>query len=320
MFSIPSQSPVKGVDSLSSGPKESGDPYQMLKSMTGFGRAVVGRGKDKWVVEIRSLNHRFFEYSSKIPQNVAALEGDIKNVIQSKIRRGKITLSAGWNGSESLKDQVVIDEEKIDFYYRHLRKIASRLRIDSKLTLHDLVSLPNIFQVEHSDVVLAQEWPRLERAVRRALDGLLKMKTREGAALGKELLGRLVAIDKSVGKVKQLAANLIDQYQTRLQARVGQLTLGLELDRDKLVREVAIMADRSDITEEVVRLGNHLKLFRSTLREGAEAGKTLDFIIQEMNRETNTIGSKALSFEISREVVRIKSELEKIREQVQNIE
>ncbi len=292
----------------------------MLRSMTGFGQATLGQGKDKWIVEIRSLNHRFLEYSSRLPQALSPLENEIKNLVQSQIKRGKVSLFISLNGGESIREKVIIDEEKIDFYFRNLRKIAHRLKMDPKLSLNDLIVLPNIFLVDKTNIQIAKEWPRIRLAIRRALKKLLMMKTREGLALKKEILGRLSLITKAVQKIRKSASTVVLEYQERLKKRVSALTMGLEIDHEKLAKEVAIMADRSDITEEVVRLENHIKLFRSTLEERDEIGKKLDFITQEMNREANTIGSKSSSFYISQEVVKIKSEIEKIREQVQNIE
>lgn len=292
----------------------------MLKSMTGFGQATLGHGKDKWVVEIRCLNHRFLEYSSKLPQTLSSLEGDIKGLVQAKIRRGKVSLAINLNGGESLREQVVIDGKKIDFYYRNLRKIAHRLKIDAKFSLSDLISLPNIFLVQKSNLVMSREWVRVRKVVLKALGRLMRMKVREGQILKRELLMRLTIIANSVARIEKVSSRVLLAYQERLKNRVEELVVGLELDTEKLAREVAIMADKSDITEEIVRLGSHLKLFRATLAENEEVGKKLDFITQEMNREANTIASKSLSFDISQEVVKIKTEIEKIREQVQNIE
>ncbi len=292
----------------------------MLKSMTGFGQSTLGHGKDKWVVEIRSLNHRFLEYSARLPQVLAPLENEIKNLIQTKVKRGKISLSVSYNGGDSPREDVAIDEKKLDFYYRSLRRIAQRLKIDPKLSLQDLVGLPNIFLVQKSDFELAREWQRLSKALRRALAKLQKMKAKEGMALKKEFFLRLRLIAEALQRIEKASQIAVLQYQERLKNRVAELTKGIELDQEKLAREVAIMAERSDITEEIVRLGNHLKLFRSTLEESGEIGKKLDFITQEMNREANTIASKSPAFQISQEAVNIKSEIEKIKEQVQNIE
>lgn len=288
--------------------------------MTGFGQAVLGRGADKWVVEIRSLNHRYLEYSSKLPQALTPLEGHIKSLVQSHVRRGKVSVFITSNGAESLRENVVIDEGKIEFYYRNLRRIAHHLKIEPRISLSDLVALPNIFLADKASVKMEEHWPRIQKALRKAIVRLIQMKVREGAALKKDLLWRVGLIAKCLARVKRLATSVVVQYQERLKTRVAELTKGLDLDSEKLAREIAIMADRSDVTEEVVRLENHLRLFRSTLEEREEVGKKLDFITQEMNREANTIASKSVSFAISREVVRIKTEVEKIREQVQNIE
>ena len=183
-----------------------------------------------------------------------------------------------------------------------------------------MVGLPNIFLVERDDFQAAKEWPRLQNVIRLALDRLQKMKFKEGQALKKQFLLRLELIAEALKRIEKSSQHAVLQYQERLKDRVSELTKGIELDQEKLAREVAIMAERSDITEEIVRLSNHLKLFQSTLEENGEIGKKLDFITQEMNREANTIASKSPAFQISQDAVNIKSEIEKIREQVQNIE
>lgn len=292
----------------------------MLKSMTGFGQASHSRGQDKWVVEIRSVNHRFFDYSARLPQSLTPLESEIRNLVQTQVKRGKINLFVNQNGNDPSAEKVGIDEKKIDFYYKGLKKVASRLGIPAQISVRDLITLPHVFVVERNGLNVEKEWPWIEKTVKKAVANFLSMKEREGQLLEKDFLGRLSTIAKAAQKIKTTAEKVILQYQSKLKARVSELTSGLEFDQEKLAREVAIMADRADITEEIVRLDNHLSLFRVTLKEGDEVGKKLDFIIQEMNREVNTIGSKSLSFEISHEVIQIKNEIEKIREQVQNIE
>jgi len=288
--------------------------------MTGFGRTQLRRGQNQWVFELRSLNHRFFEYSAKLPEALNPFESDIRELIESKITRGKVNLFVSANGGGMELERVYIDEKKVGLYYKSFKKIAHRLGIDDHLSLSDVLKLPNIFLVEKSTVPFPGFRAFVRKGIENALSELLCMKIREGKALQKDLTARLSEIRKALAGIRCIAGKMASQYEQRLKMRVSQLTEGFALDAEKLAREVALMADRSDINEEMVRLESHLELFRSSLRLEGPIGKKLDFIVQELNRETTTIGSKSMSFEISNEVIRIKSELEKIREQIQNIE
>jgi uncharacterized protein (TIGR00255 family) len=288
--------------------------------MTGYGQAAAKGRRDKWTVEIRSLNHRYLEYSSKLPQSLMALEGEIKSVVQAKIKRGKVTLSLTLEDGADDRARVFIDETKISFYHQHLKKIARKMKVDDKVSIRDLITLPGVFDAERAESDSAKIWPRIQSCVNQAVEELLRMKIQEGKALKKELSLRLGHVQASLSKIKTFASGAVLHYQDRLKNRISELTKGLELDAEKLAKEAAVLADRSDVTEEIVRLGSHIDLFRSVLEEVGEIGKKLDFITQEMNREANTIASKAMNFDISQEAVRIKTEIEKIREQVQNIE
>ncbi|MBI4549963.1 MAG: YicC family protein [Candidatus Omnitrophica bacterium] len=292
----------------------------MIRSMTGYGQAVVKSPLGKWTVEVRSLNHRYLEYSSKLPQSLMSMEGEIKNVVQSKIKRGKITLALAVEENEPGRARVFIDEEKLFFYRQQLKKIARKMKVEDTVSIRDLITLPGVFDAEREEPDSAKIWPRVKACVVRALEELVRMKIREGKALKQELALRLGHLQVSLSKIKTFAAGSVSHYQERLKNRIAELTQGLELDPDKLAKEAALLADRSDVTEEIVRLGSHIDLFGSVLEEDGEIGKKLDFITQEMNREANTIASKAMNFDISQEAVRIKTEIEKIREQVQNVE
>jgi uncharacterized protein (TIGR00255 family) len=292
----------------------------MLKSMTGYGEATSGTGRKRCTVEIRALNHRYLEITPRLPQALTPLEAEIRMFVQSRIKRGKIHLSVSLNNGDPQSEELDLDEQKVLNYYRQLVTMARRLRIDSRISLSDLLAFPNIFVLKKRESEVLKRWPEIRRTMNRALGRLLTMKIREGQALKKELVKRLSLIRSGLGRIKRLSTDLVIHYQNRLRERVRELTEGLEMDREMLAKEVSLLADRSDVTEETVRLDNHLRLFREALQEDSEAGKKLDFITQEMNREANTIASKALSFPVSREIVKIKAEIEKIREQVQNIE
>lgn len=292
----------------------------MIRSMTGYGQASLGSEKRKCSVEIRSLNHRYFDYSARIPQALLALEEPIKQLIHSRIQRGKITLSLSLNGGETLLERVRIDEEKVGFYYKSLLRAASKLGLERSIRIADIIHLPGIFVFEKEAVNAEKWWPTVRLTVERALKDLIFMREKEGRCLERDFVKRLGIVERLARGIQRRSHGLVHIYRRRLGERIKELTAGVDLDKDRLLKESAVIAERSDITEELVRLGNHIKLCRSALRQTEEAGKRIDFIMQEMNREANTIASKSVDFGISSDVVHIKSEIEKMREQVQNIE
>lgn len=292
----------------------------MIKSMTGFGRTQLKYGRSKWTFEVRSLNHRFLEYSAKLPEVLLPFENEIRALVEARIARGKVYLFIGANGRAEDLERVVVDEKKVEFYYRSLRSIARRLRMDEKISLSDVLKLPDIFLVEKAEASMPQLWKFVRRGLERAIRELLSMREREGLVLKKDLAKHLAEIGNALSQIKKGASDAMTSYEQKLKERVKHLAEGVELDNEKLAREVALMADKADVSEEIVRLQSHLDLFASTLGAKESIGKKMDFIVQELNREANTIGAKSLCFGVTREVIRIKAAIEKIREQVQNIE
>jgi len=288
--------------------------------MTGFSHAVLKHGSKKISVEIRSLNHRYLEASVKLPEALVNLEDQVKKLISTKVKRGKLYITLRIDQDKETHNDVRVDEAKIAFYTKSLRKIAKQAGIKADFMLADLMRLPNIFVVEKAEYEADQWWPILEKALNKALTQLTQMRNKEGAALAKDLMDRTKIIHTSRKQIMKHVPKLIQAQQDKLLRRAKDLAGEFEVNQEKLVREITLIADKSDITEEIVRLGNHIDMFNAALKEKGTVGKKLDFISQEMNREANTITSKAGSFDVSKEVVRIKSEIEKIREQVQNIE
>ncbi len=290
----------------------------MIEGMTGFGRASVGTGAFRWTVEIRSLNHRFLDFSVRLPNTFSAWEADIQKLVQSRLKRGKITVSTSLANERANGERMVLDEAKLDFYVRTFKRIARKYHLQDGIGIREFVALPNLFAVEKKEVS-GQYWQGLKKAVQEALEKLLKMRLAEGHALSKDLSGRIVKIRRAVNVIERSAKRSIVDYQTNLEKRIQSLDERIKIDPDRLAREVVMQAERSDITEEIVRARHHFDSFIKSLHSNEEAGKKLDFITQEIHREVNTITSKAQNFKISNEVVQIKSELEKIREQIQNI-
>lgn len=291
----------------------------MIHSMTGFGDARSAKGEKKYIVEIRSLNHRFLDLQTHLPAKFHALETDLKKLIQGKIVRGKVMVFVSVESSDSL-EALSVDEEKVRFYVSTLRKLAKKLKLKEELALKDLLAFPDIFRSGETEIDLRKVWTELRPVLEKALAALMASRQKEGKTILRDMEARLKEIERCAAHIQAGAKEFPAKYKEKLDRQVKELTGGLALDEEKLLREIAILADRTDITEEVVRLASHVDLFRKILAEKGDVGKRLDFIIQEMNREANTIASKCSDSSVAREVVEIKSELEKIREQIQNVE
>ncbi len=297
----------------------------MLKSMTAFARVATPATKTGgWIIEIRSINHRFFDFSLKLPPDYYALEGKIRELIHSKISRGKVTVSITQGaGEDSETDHLTLDLAVAKRYQQAAERIKRQLRIRDDIDLGDFLRLPQILTVKKEKKSPQKVWPALQRALHIALSHTLKAKTVEGKKIEKDILNRLAKIQAGLGKIEADAKGRSEEYFKRIQTRLESLIAEGSRDDDRLWREAAILAEKSDITEEIVRLKSHLSLFEERVRSRKiqqEVGRELDFICQEMHREINTIGNKAQLFDISREVVFIKGEIEKIREQIQNVE
>ena len=293
----------------------------MIRSMTAFARVNASAREGSWVVEIKSLNHRYFEFSLKVPPALNALENRIRDFIQPDIRRGKVMVGISQDASNGRKFKgISIDESAVRFYTGAVRTLRNRMKLEDKLSVGDLLRLPGIFTTEQPEEDAERSWEALKRSLAQAVRQLIKAKEDEGRKLAADVHGRLNKIARAVGKIERLARSRSQQVYKKLSERVDELLAEKEKDPDRVCREVAFLAERSDITEEIVRLKSHLGLFRNRLKQGSEIGRELDFICQEMNREINTVSSKAQLFAVSTEAILVKGELEKIREQIQNIE
>lgn len=291
----------------------------MIRSMTAFSRAVLSSRKGAWTVEIRSLNHRYFEFSVKMPQPFAVLESRVRDLVQSGMRRGKVTVSISQERLED-KREMKIDDEAVRFHLETLGKLKKKFKLAGEISLEQVLKLPGIFAAPDEAPDPESVWPEIKKAVLKALEQADHSKQQEGDRLARDIEKRLTLVAEAVGKIQKYAASRGDAVFSRLQAKVEALLGEKMKDLERVEREVAFLAERSDITEELVRIKSHIDLFRKKLKQDMEVGRELDFICQEMNREANTMGSKSQFFEISTEVVFVKGELEKIREQIQNIE
>lgn len=293
----------------------------MIKSMTGFGR---GEGRDQerqFVVEIKSVNHRYNDMIVRMPKRLNYLEEKIRSLIKQGIQRGRVEVYITLESIGESDTQISLNLSLAQQYMESLEKMKEHFHIKDDVSLFLLSKFPDIFKIEEKEEDEDQIWHCLKEAVQRALDMLIKMRIIEGEKLAEDIKNKCQYIAEIVGDIEQRAPEVVLEYKEKLRNRIHELLDDtIKIDEDRLAMEVAIFADKSSIDEEIVRLKSHIEQLREALEEKDPTGRKLDFLIQEMNREINTIGSKANDLEITKKVVDIKGELEKIREQVQNIE
>ena len=291
----------------------------MLKSMTGFGRdkyQVEGR---EYIVEIKSVNYKYSDVSVRLPRNISYLEEFIKKEVLKNVSRGKIDVNITFNNCSSLGKNVSVNNEIAEMYIKSLRRLVEDYGVKDDITAVNVSKMPDVLEIKSED---DEEQIKSEISIplKEAINNFMEMKQKEGNELAKDMQARIKDILNKVEKVSELSTGLIEDYVVKLEARIKEILKSNEVDKQRLEQEVVIYADKCSIAEEVTRLKSHIEQFESLIneKEYITIGKKLDFIIQEMNRETNTIGSKANCLEITNEVINIKTEI--IREQGQNIE
>jgi len=291
-----------------------------MNSMTGFGRAEQKTKYGKFIIEVSSVNSRFLDYYIKLPRQFSALENKIRELIGDKLYRGKINLNIDIEDNDTALGQYNINMKAAKVYHKQLRAAQKELKLAGEITIHDLLLLPDIALPEIKDYDLDSTWNSMKKVIGKALTALVAMRTQEGRALAKEMNQRLDVMSQSVRDIELKTVDAVKIYREKLTRRINELLEGHERDTLRLEEEIVLFADRTDITEELSRLKIHIDQFRKTLTIKGQIGKRLNFILQEMNREANTIGSKSSEFSISSNVISLKEEIEKLREQVQNIE
>lgn len=292
----------------------------MALSMTGYGRGkAVLNGRDL-TVEIRSVNSRYFEYSSRLPRACLYLDDRLKKLLSGSISRGKVELSLQLQTIGVSDVEVQPDLPLARSYLEALRQISEGCGVACDVSASMLARFPDVLAVRHAQVDEEQLAADVETVCRMALDSFLAMRTAEGAKLEADILSRLDTLETDVGLVEQDSAGRVETYTQRLYARLQPLLEDRSIDEARILTEAAIFADKTAVDEETVRLRSHIQQYRQILAAPGAVGRKLDFLTQELNRETNTIGSKCQDLEITRLVVEMKAEIEKIREQVQNIE
>lgn len=292
----------------------------MIRSMTGYGSGALDDSGVRTSVEIRSVNGRFCDISVKTPRALASLEGRVREHIQAHVNRGNISVSIRRDGDAADAPSLVVDFGAGRRYYDALKQLQDLLDLPGEITIDILAAYPNLLKVESEAIDLEQGWVLVEPALADAIEALNTMKKREGAQLEQDIRARINQIQAGLDDIEERAPHRVAQVKQRLHDRLAEWLDKEHIDPQRLAMEVTLFADRSDITEECVRLRTHCDAFLEALRADDSAGRRLNFLLQEMNREVNTIGSKSNDAEISHQVITLKEELEKIREQVQNIE
>jgi uncharacterized protein (TIGR00255 family) len=292
----------------------------MISSMTGYGRAEKTQDDFKLVVETSSVNNRFLEFQIRLPKNLAELEPRIKRLLSARLSRGKIYFSLTFDNDMPDEGRLTLDSEKADMYHSLLKELKSRYNLGGEITLDHFVFLPDLITAQTPSVDMDKIWALVEPVCIQAIDNLSLMRQAEGDSLQKDFENRLNLLESLVSQIKTRFAENYAAYYDKFKKRIAELLAEIAADEQRLATEIAILADRLDITEETIRLEAHIQSFRETLGRDEAVGKRLAFILQEMHRETNTIGSKSADYNISTMVISIKEELEKLREQSQNIE
>ena len=292
----------------------------MIKSMTGFGRSKYENEEREYTVEIKSVNNRYSDISIKMPRNLSSLEEKIKKQITTAISRGKIDVFITFiNNSEKGKD-IKINTELAKMYIKELKQLAKEGEIIDNINVTEVIRLPEVLNIslenDDEELILSE----LTVCTKTAIDSFIAMRETEGLKIKEDLQNRINIISKKIDKINSISTGLVEEYVVKLEKRINDILKTSVVDETRLAQEIVIYSDKCSIEEEITRLRSHILQFTNLLEISGPIGKKLDFLVQEMNRETNTIGSKANSLEITNLVVDLKTEIENIREQIQNIE
>lgn len=292
----------------------------MISSMTGFGRSEVKENGATVSVEIRSLNHRFLDIDVRTPKDLGIHEQEIKELVGSQLRRGRVSVAITVKGNELSGATPILDKVRVENYVAMLRELQQELQLEGTVRLEQILSLPDVIAYDADTEVDENIWEKVNEGIQLALQDLKKMRLREGEEIKRDLVNRIQAIDEVVGKVEQYASTRAGGLMEKMRTRIEEMIQKQDVEEGRLEMEVAILAEKMDVTEECTRFKSHNTLFLELLENGTSEGRKLNFLLQEMHREANTIGAKANDAQISHWVVDFKDEIEKLREQVQNIE
>ncbi len=289
--------------------------------MTGYGRGECARRGFKITVEISSVNRKQSEISVNLPKDLEVLEAQIRDEVNRRVSRGRVTVRTSVHSADAAANHPRVNQTLAKSYLTEFRRLAKSLKLEDDVTLETILRSPGVIEAEEKIAEAEDLWPAMEKALKTALDVLLKMREREGDFLAEDLKKRAALMREGVARIQKLVPRAAERYREQLLQRIKESKLPVPgADDDRLLKELFYFADRSDISEELTRLQSHFRQFDDCVKSTEPVGRTLDFLSQEINREINTLGAKANDSDVSREVVFLKAELEKFREQVQNVE
>ena len=296
-----------------------GGEKENMKSMTGFGRANLAKGERQYIVEIKSVNHKYNDVTVKLPRNLLFLEDKIRKCVLNKVARGKIDLYITYSNYGSEGRKIIINQTLAKQYIEELRTLAVENNISAQIEVTEISTFPEVMNIEENEdqEMIAEE---LLQCVHMALEEFIAMREQEGEKLREDFAKRIECVEGNVQKILQCSTGLIEEYVVKLKKRINEMLPTEEIDQNRLAQEIVIYADKCSTEEELTRLESHIAQFKKLLDASEPIGKKMDFLIQEMNREVNTIGSKSGSLEITNYVIELKTQIEDIREQIQNIE
>ena len=292
----------------------------MIKSMTGFGRAEVSTENCKVTVEMKSVNHRYLDVNTKMPKKLNFFEASIRNLLKEYIQRGKVDLFISYEDLSENSVNVTYHKEVSAEYMNFLQQMAADFSLENDVRVSSLARFPEVMTLDDVEIDEEGVWKSLEKAIRGAAEGFVESRIKEGENLCKDLISKLDEMLEAVDFIEARSPQIIEEYKKRLTDKVQEMLQDAKVDEARLVTEVTIFADKVCVDEELVRLRSHIQTTKNTLLEGGGIGRKLDFLAQEMNREANTILSKANDLEISNKGIELKTAIEKVREQIQNIE
>lgn len=291
----------------------------MIKSMTGYGKSNLFINSREYQVEIKTVNHKYIDTNIRMPRTISYLEEDIRKLVTSKLKRGKVDISITFENYSKDGNDIRINTELAKIYIENLKKLAEEENLSSNIDVTEITKLPDVLTIK-SNLDEKQIKEELLHVVGDAVNQLIDMRKNEGKRISEDILVKISQVEEKKDEIFALSTGLIDEYVVKLETRIKEILRTEEIDKSRLMQEVVIYADKCSVEEEITRLKSHIGQLRNLIDSDEPSGKKMDFLIQEMNRETNTIGSKANNLEITNRVVDIKTILEDIREQIQNIE
>ena len=293
----------------------------MIRSMTSFGRAQSEEGTDScFSIEMKSVNHRYLDINIRMPRMMFALEEKIRNIVSKKLNRGKVDIFINYKNYGNNVGKANLNMKLAKDYYECLKQIQKELCIIDDISTTKLARFPDVINLEEPEENLDNIFNQISPLIESALKLMEEMRNREGKKLKEDILSKIQIIEMYVEEIEKLADNIPKSYKKKLEERLSELLSGVDIDESRIALEVAILSDKAAVDEEITRLRSHLSQMKSTLDIDEPIGRKLDFIIQEMNREANTIASKSTDIDMTNKVIEVKNTIEKIREQVQNIE